>query len=375
MGKNGNKEELLIVVDISRGGAGVARDKGGMVIFVPNSAPGDIVLSRITDSKKGRYAQGEIIKLIKPSPIRLEPRCQVFGRCGGCSWQHLPYDLQWRTKVNGVAHALKRVGINPDAGMKLEEFPAESIWEYRNRVQLHGFRDQIGFYARGTHDLVSISRCEIAMEEINKILPEIAKQGSKLPRPYKVEVEIKPSGEVGVVWNVNHGAGGFRQINNEQNAKLRDWISNVVTTDRVLLDLFGGAGNLSLSLIPKMIKVHCVDITAPTSTETCNSAIEFHRQAVLPWLINYTAFNTGSPHPHSVLLDPPRDGLGKDFSELHSLFCKLGVDEAVAVGCDPDTWARDVSRFIAAGWNIKKAAVFDFFPQTPHIEAVALLIR
>src|SRR5690349_20214142 len=118
----------LIIQDLARGGAGVARDASGRVIFVPYSAPGDRVRVRITESKKN-YAQAELIELLEPSSLRQQPPCPVFGRCGGCQWQHLPYSLQWETKVKGVLHALGRVQVEPPA--RLEELAAERIWEYR----------------------------------------------------------------------------------------------------------------------------------------------------------------------------------------------------------------------------------------------------
>src|SRR4051812_26561964 len=102
-------ELTLKIQDLARGGAGVSRDESGRVIFVPYTAPGDVVRVRITEEKKN-YAQGELLEVVEPSSIRQKAPCPVFGRCGGCQWQHLPYELQFRTKLQGVVHALSRVG-------------------------------------------------------------------------------------------------------------------------------------------------------------------------------------------------------------------------------------------------------------------------
>src|SRR4051812_46602980 len=99
------KEEVLRITDLSRGGAGVSRDPSGRVVFVPYSAPGDLVRVRIVEAEK-RYAQGEILEILEPSVERQVPPCPVFGKCGGCQWQHLPYSLQWSTKSKGLLHAL-----------------------------------------------------------------------------------------------------------------------------------------------------------------------------------------------------------------------------------------------------------------------------
>src|SRR5215210_4196095 len=119
-----HQEITLDITDLSRGGAGIGRDSDGRAVFVPLTAPGDRVRARITEEKK-RFAHAELLEVLTPSPERQAPRCAVFGRCGGCQWQHLPYELQWRTKVNGVRHALERVQVT--SPVEWEEFPAEEI--------------------------------------------------------------------------------------------------------------------------------------------------------------------------------------------------------------------------------------------------------
>src|SRR5690606_34188058 len=107
------------------------KDEEGRVIFVPGTLPGDKVLARIVRNEK-RFAHAEIIRILTPSPDRIEPRCPVFGKCGGCDWQHVPYPLQWQAKVRGVREALNRASI-PFEGI-FDEMPAEKVWNYRNRV-------------------------------------------------------------------------------------------------------------------------------------------------------------------------------------------------------------------------------------------------
>jgi tRNA/tmRNA/rRNA uracil-C5-methylase (TrmA/RlmC/RlmD family) len=365
--------ELLEVTvsDLARGGAGVARDASGRVIFSPYSAPGDRLRVRVTEENK-HYAQGEIVEVFEASKIRVKPPCAIFGQCGGCQWQHLPYELQWSTKVKGVGHALERVQVKTPENWL--EYPAERIWEYRNRIQLRGEGREIGFFARGSHRRVPADRCEIARPEINAAWEATRAEAAALPpREYKVEVEVLPSGEIRRTWNAAHGAAGFRQIHDEQNARMVRWIEMALTKGRELLDLYGGSGNLSRDLAPKMARVDCVDVSSPAEPPAGTPAnLTFHRSAVLPWLLR-RSHAPGAVLARSAILDPPREGLGKDFIEIAITLEKLGVNEIVAVGCDPDSWARDVSRFLKRGWRFEAAAVFDFFPQTPHVESVALL--
>src|SRR5206468_4122219 len=146
-------------------------------------------------SQDKRYADARVLEVLTASPERVTPPCPVFGTCGGCEWQHLPYERQWRAKKSGVLHALKRVDVAADA-LPWDDFPAERVWEYRNRVQLRGFRDAIGFYARGSNTLVPIETCWIARPELNTCIPRVRAEGSSRPREYKVELEVFPDGKV-----------------------------------------------------------------------------------------------------------------------------------------------------------------------------------
>lgn len=361
----------LTIHDLARGGAGVARDEQGRIVFVPYTAPGDRVEVEIVEAKKN-YAQGRLMRVLEASPQRQTPPCPVFERCGGCQWQHLPYEIQWRTKVQGVLHALKRVQIEPTAAP--EELPAERVWEYRNRVQLRGHGQELGFYAAGSNERVPVDRCAIARPEINAVWKETRREGASRDRPYKVEVEVLADGGIRKSWNAGHGAQGFRQVHDEQNEKLKAWVDRELPESGRLLDLYGGAGNLSLGLAARMPTIDCVDVGSPAGSSTAPPGFVFHRQGVTPWLVK-NASRSPAPGYDFAILDPPREGLGSDFAEVARALGVLGVRRILAVGCDPDAWARDVSRFEKAGWRLEKIAVLDLFPQTPHVESLATLTR
>jgi tRNA/tmRNA/rRNA uracil-C5-methylase (TrmA/RlmC/RlmD family) len=359
----------LKITDLSRGGAGVARTPEGEVIFVPLTLPGDRVRVQIVDKQK-RYSQAELLEVIEASPERVDPRCSVFGRCGGCQWQHIPYPLQWKTKTAGVEHALRRVSLT--SPKRPEEFPADLTWGYRNRIQLRGLRTDLGFYARRSHDLVPIASCPVARPEINKAIDSVRTEGQELPQQYKVEVEVLPDGSVAKSWNSRHANLGFRQVHDQQNGKLVNWIRENLTAGRPLLDLFGGNGNLSLELASQMTRIDCVDMsTPPVRPESTPENFHFHRSGVLPWLKKKQ--RSTEAVEISAIVDPPREGLAENTGEILASLKQLGVTEVIAVGCDPDSWARDLSHWTKKGWKLQKIALFDFFPQTPHIESVALL--
>lgn len=368
------KQAILSIVDVSRGGAGLAKRETGQVVFVPYTAPGDEVLVEILSQKK-HYAQAQLLKILKPSPIRQTPRCPAFGICGGCDWQHLPYSFQWEIKKRGVSHALQRMGnkLLLEAWPRVQEFPAQKIWNYRNRIQLRGQTNSkgglLGFYKAHSLDLVPLKQCDLADERLNDIWQDTQHQGNQLRRPYKVELEIR-EGVVSRAWNQAHSHSGFRQVHDDQNKVLQQWVQSQLTLRGPLYDLFGGQGNLSLPLLDSMGPIHCVDMFPSLPTAPVPHFF-FHRGLVDEWLDHCSP----NPIPSSAILDPPRLGLGKSLSRMLKNFQKLNIVECVLIGCDPDAWAKDLKGFLEWGWNIEQLMVLDFFPQTHHVECGAKLSR
>jgi 23S rRNA (uracil1939-C5)-methyltransferase len=369
------QEFELTIVDVSRSGPGVARDPEGRVVFVPGTAPGDRVRVRVSRVEK-RFVEAELLEVLEPSVGRVEPRCPVFGKCGGCQWQHLDYELQWRTKVSGALHALSRVGVRAD-GLLKDEFPAVDPWNYRNRVQLRGGSFGIGFYLRGSHQVVPIDRCEIAREELNAALPRYRDEAVRRATPSKLELEVSESGQVSATWNSGHAAQGFRQIHDAQNALLQGWIARKVNPGRVLLDLYGGSGNLSLGIARHFDRVHSVDIGAGRLLErrggNVPANVTFHASDVGKWAARNRSIESSAGG--ACIVDPPREGCGDALPAICSLLDESSINQLFAVGCDPDSWARDVSRLVSKGWRLESLAFFDFFPQTIHFESVASLVR
>ena len=177
--------EDLTISDVAAEGNAIAR-ADEMVVFIPFGAPGDVADVKI-DKKKKSYAEGHIVKLKKPSKIRVEPRCEHFTICGGCRWQHLPYEFQIKCKQQQVYDALTRIArvpfpeITPIIGSK-------QIWEYRNKMeytfsnkcwltyeQLNSGlefpdRDAAGFHIPGAFDKVlDIKKCHLQDDLSNRL--------------------------------------------------------------------------------------------------------------------------------------------------------------------------------------------------------------
>jgi 23S rRNA (uracil1939-C5)-methyltransferase len=248
--------------------------------------------------------------------------------------------------------------------------PAEQVWEYRTRVQARGEKGTLGFLEPRSKRVVPIDSCPIARPEINAVWSAVRQQGLFREREYKVELAVDAHGKVHESWNQKHASAlGFTQIHESQNHKLRAWIASKLPEGGVLYDLYGGSGNLSLPIADRYVQTHCVDVGAPRENVDVTKRFRFHRAPVSRWISEFEF----SVRPARAVLDPPREGLGEDFSRIQEGLKRLGVDACVLVGCDVDAWARDLQRMVKKGWRIAAIGSIDFFPQTHHLESVALL--
>ena len=377
----------LTISEVSRGGAGLGRDAEGRAISVAFTAPGDRVKVRLSLSKQN-YAEAELIELIEASALRQDPPCPVFTQCGGCQWQHLPYELQWNIKRDGLVESLRRVAIKTKK-VSWDEYPAKTIWGYRNRIQLRKKGSELGFYSSQSHQIVPIQRCDIAAPEINAAITEIhadiKREGSRndgqKPKDQKIELYVTLQGEVQTFLDSQHASFGFRQVNDEQNSNLQTWIKQSIGSVDGVFDLYGGSGNLSVALASSVSQIHCVDLNINQSLESSAENMSFHQSAVTPWLESqfeknkYKKKSSAKKPTWLAIIDPPRSGLDKDGDRIIRYLAKLNVSTVILVGCKTDPWVRDISKFITQGWSLEKLAIFDFFPQTYHVESAALLTR
>ena len=165
--KVGDRIELTLE-NLALGGEAIAHDADGMVIFVKDGIPGDRVLAQIAKRKK-QFAAANIVDILEPSPLRIPPRCEYFGRCGGCKWQHLSYENQLKFKQQHVAESfahlanLRDVPISPILG-------TDSPWYYRNKMEFSFGQDETGALVLGQHypnrwdKLIDLETCYLESE-------------------------------------------------------------------------------------------------------------------------------------------------------------------------------------------------------------------
>jgi 23S rRNA (uracil1939-C5)-methyltransferase len=364
----------LVIERLSSGGAGVGRYER-FVIFVPFSAPADRLVVQITEIKKN-FAIGQILTVETPGPDRITPECPVFGRCGGCSWQHIEYREQLRQKQMLVEHILQRSPLLRDAVIEpIVASPRQ--WHYRNRIQLRTAHDKLGFFARDSHDIVDIHECAIAEDALNTHLQSLKRQSG--PETFKIELMVDAKGEVRESINQPHGEEfGFTQVNSSQNLMLQKYVLELFSGlgQSEVLDLYCGHGNFSFPLAEAYRDAQITGVELNSQAiERANERLDLHPTPGLKFVVADVAqfldrYQTAAPL--AVLLDPPR--IGCERATLTAL-TRLKTSKLVYVSCDPATFARDAEVLASHdGRKLTRVRPFDMFPHTDHIELVGLFI-
>lgn len=335
------------------GGRGVGRHEG-IVVFVPGTAPRDRVRVRVT-SKKAKFWEAELVELTEPSPLRREPPCPVADRCGGCSWQHITYAIQVEEKKKILAASLRPLAkIATWEWLPFVEAPEE--FNYRNRVQVQLQNGKKGFFAKRSHALVVIDTCLIAEEGVNRQLKELKAE------PGVTRMELRVDGET-----------DFSQVNGKQNLRLREMVLARSVAAEWIMDLYCGSGNFTLPLAQKFptAKILAADLS--------RASIEIARAKSprIEWIADDVAKVLEKIDKKSgsglIVLDPPRAGCE---AAVTREILRLQPKQIVYVSCNPTTFSRDAVRLLESGeYKLVSIQGLDMFPQTEHVESVALFVR
>src|SRR5437773_3927470 len=233
----------LEIEDIAFGGKGVARDQG-KAVFVPYTIEGELVSAEIVREKK-QFAEAELVEVKESSPDRVTPQCPYFGRCGGCTYQHVSYEHQLAIKWRQVRDALQRIGKLKDIPMR-PIIPSPRHYAYRNRITVHAQDGVIGFFRRDSHTLLDIERCPISRDEVNRALAELRAQTHLRDGHYTLRASAS--------------ARVFSQTNDEVANALRDLIVDLVPPNQqLLIDAYCGSGFFAKALRDKFERVIGID--------------------------------------------------------------------------------------------------------------------
>jgi tRNA/tmRNA/rRNA uracil-C5-methylase (TrmA/RlmC/RlmD family) len=343
----------LQINDIAFGGAGVGR-ANGKAVFVPFTIEGERVTAEITRAKK-QFAEAELRAVLEPSPERVQPECPYFGRCGGCSYQHMRYEHQLEVKGRQVAQTLRRIGHFPEPPVQ-RIVPSPKQYRYRNRVTVHVEAGVVGYFRRDAHQLIDVEYCPIAEPAVNAQLAELR---ARKPRDGHYTLRAHTGPRV------------FEQTNDEVADALARLVDELLPTGhKLLIDAYCGAGFFAKRVRGKFERVLGIEwdrhaVAAARETAGGNERyIAGDVETELPRELVQTdsAFT-------SIIVDPPAAGLTPN---TRRALVDRPPHTLVYVSCNPATLARDVAE-LASRFHLLSVTPLDMFPQTAEIESVAHL--
>lgn len=407
--------QQVSVERLVHGGSGLLRLPDG-VAFVDGVIAGELVEVG-APRMVGRQRRVPLLRILNPAPERVVPPCPVVERCGGCGWQHISHAGQLAAKRAILAENLLRLGGVSVAATEIETV-AGTPWEYRSRVQLHGTPEgQPAFRERGSHELVPVDDCMVADPRIRAALPKVRLEpGARVtlvagaPGP-AAGGGSAADGAPGVARSDRDAAvtvrvgnlpfrfhpGSFAQSNFELLPALGEHLAAAAGDAEEFVDLFAGAG-----LLPALILAHLPAGARPPRRVLCVEPDRRNQQLAEANIRHAVELRSGSsgatvPIPEiisvaqraetalregllkgralrTVLVDPPRAGLSGRLRRALGAVSPRAVQRLLYLSCDAATLARDLGELQAA-FAIDSITLFDFFPQTAHIETLVCMSR
>ena len=406
------------------GGFGLTR-YDGKALLVRFAAPRELVEVEIIKEKKD-YAEGIVKKVVLPSKDRREAPCPYYGVCGGCQIQHLNYEAQLKVKKEILLENLYRIGKLKEVNY-LGELPSEKEFNYRTRVQFKVQDKKLGFFKWDTRDVVDINECLLAHEEINALIPSLRKLVEAIPDLQEVHVnysptrdeftlklltithtdenllkalknEVLPEKVVGIgnyakvgmshvkryaigrehifidvgKWKFRVSMDSFFQVNYTLWERFLNEALEFSGSYRRAVDLHCGVGFFTIPLSEKGNFIEGADAN-PSAVKDAEYNARLNGMDNLAFS-EATAYKFLKKRAGDVLdlvvLDPPRSGLLKEELEL---LIKNKPERIVYISCNPSTFARDLRILLRGGYELKGVKLIDNFPQTYHVESIALL--
>ncbi|HET9218325.1 MAG TPA: class I SAM-dependent RNA methyltransferase [Terriglobia bacterium] len=366
------------------GGAGLARTENG-VVFVPRTAPGDVVDVQLVE-RKSDYAVGRVSALLEPSADRQAPVCPNYDSAGCCHWQHIRYPRQLEIKEAILRETLQRTGRTTwDAPIAIVSGPE---LHYRLRASFHVQGRKLGFVEERSHKVVPIVECSALSPELNAFIPEGNRILAEPDMEEIREVHVVSGPPVLAAFGRRHVGQGparihvkdfefdlhpeaFFQTNRYLLPQFLDAVLAHAGRAKRVLDLFCGIGFFAIPLAR-----HANEVLGVESSRT--AVLQARVNAGLNRVTNAEFFegdvedalkNSPDLRPDLVVLNPPRTGAGRDGARLAA---GLGAEQLVYVSCNPSTFAREVPVIIGSGYALESLTLVDQFPDTFHIEFVAM---
>ena len=403
------------ILRLAAGGDGIGHLPDGRTVFVPRSAPGDeIELARVREHK--RFARARVGRLVEPSPLRTEPPCPHYVRddCGGCQLQHLTADAQRSARRGFVGDAMRRIGKLDVADPEL--VPAPSDWEYRTKLTLHSDGSRIGLHPvdqpSAVFDLevclitapplVALwrevrARRRLLPARIRHVVLRLDREGGRhlvvetigaapWPKAAELSEALSSAGMHATLWlRPEEGAARvvsgsaeafpatvFEQVHPAMGDRVRAHAISLLgdVAGESVWDLYAGIGETTRELVTRGATVASVeaDRRAVAHAESWRDPVGAERSR---WIAARAEDAVERlPAPGQVVTNPPRTGMDE---RVTAALEAGGSRRIVYIACDPATLARDIRRL--PSYRLMNIRAFDLFPQTAHVESVALLER
>ena len=366
-------------------------DFEGHNVFVSGGIPGETVVAEVVKIHR-KYVSAKVVDVLDSSPDRVEPPCPYYGECSGCQWQHLSYDAQLKIKEEKVTDALVRVGhlsVPPVSKVR----PSPEPYGYRNHARFTINREgALGFVNRETRQFVRIEKCMLMHQGVNDLLEELQDNcsettqlsiragkysGDFLIQPYLVHPNIGVN--TGQKRYTESVAGreflvsspSFFQVNVDQAEAAVEVIRDRLhlAADDVVLDAYCGVGTFAILLASSVKQVIAIEESSAAVADAKQNAEGLQN---LDFLLGRTedVLRNLITKPDVVVLDPPRSGCQE--RALDSLV-ELSPTRVAYVSCDAETLGRDLKILCQGGYRLHEVVPLDMFPQTHHVECVALL--
>lgn len=385
----------------------------GKNVFIPFALPGEKLAIEITKSMRD-YDCAKITRIIESSPERVQPFCPLYGICGGCNTQHISQKFQEDLRLGILKDAFEREGIS----LSKVEVISGGEKNYRSRIQL----TDGGFNKRESNEVVEIKNCPVATEELNSYFESVPmtsrprgrihlfgdsrvtgetnlgnqvalaefveKTGPKITGGTKKKVknkvkarfsgtavsQINPCTVSLLGKSVSFDVKGFFQSNMQVLESSLKTMIDLSVGGKNLLDMYSGVGTFSVFLAPLFEKTYLVehnrDALVFAEQNLAGIKHESYGLSGAKWVsqIAPKIISTEGEFD-TIVIDPPRSGMER---EVRDFLCAHKAKRILSVSCDAPTHARDAARLIKAGYRLSKLYLLDFYPQTAHIESLAL---
>ena len=379
----------------------------GKNVFVPFAIPGEKLEINITEEYKD-YDNAEIVKVLEPSPHRVEAPCRYYRKCGGCNMMHIAAGYQQELRKGILTDIFRQNGIDIADKTKIISGPE---YNYRSRFQLNDG----GLSQRKSNIVIKIEECLCAEKAVNEYLKKTAADSTRpagrshlfgssyCNDEVKISAEEKKNNKPQITGSKNkklkikenhYFAGtlaspenivtvslgghklsfdvrGFFQSNLFVFEKVCRLITDLLPGGKNILDMYSGCGSISTFLTEKYENVVLVEHNRDALVYAeQNMAGTKHISYGLSGAAWVKSCASSLPAFDAVTIDPPRSGMEK---EVCTWLCQSKIPLILSLSCDPATHARDLARLLACGYNLKEIYLLDFYPNTSHIESLAVL--